>query len=159
MKTFIHGALLLPGGDVIFNLEYFGLVRLNPQSKIIRKLAYRTHHSIFQDGDGKLWVCGAKWCEKSVEKFLGLRPPFMDGMILKVCLNGEIEREMSVLEIIYESEYHNLLFTKGQTTGDILHLNDIEVLSEENANEFDLFQAGDIMVSLRDINAVLVIDG
>lgn len=158
-KTFVHGALLLPGGDVIFNLEYFGLVRLDSQSKIIWKVPYRTHHSIFQDEDGKLWICNAKWREKSVEKFLGLRPPFVDDMILKVSLNGEIEREISILDIIYESEYYSLLFTTGQTTGDILHLNDIEVLSEKNAVTFDLFQAGDIMVSLRDINTVFVIDG
>jgi hypothetical protein len=53
-KTFVHGALLLPNGEVIFSLEYFGLVRPNYGSEIIWKLPYRTHHSIFQDIDDKL---------------------------------------------------------------------------------------------------------
>jgi hypothetical protein len=38
-------------------------------------------------------------------------------------------------------------------------LNDVEVLSERKADAFDLFQAGDIMVSMRHINTVFVIDG
>jgi len=42
---------------------------------------------------------------------------------------------------------------------DITHLNDVEILSEEIADQFPLFNAGDIMVSLRNMSTVLVIDG
>ncbi len=158
-ETFIHGALLLPGGDVIFNLEYFSLVRLNAHSEVVWKLPYRTHHSIFQDDDGKIWVCGNKWHEDPVPEFPGLKPPFQDDIILKVSLDGVIEREISVLQTIYQSGYHNLIFALRRTTGDILHLNDVEVLSERKAHAFDLFQAGDIMVSVKMINTIFVIDG
>jgi hypothetical protein len=42
---------------------------------------------------------------------------------------------------------------------DILHLNDIEILSKDYAGNFNLFKAGDIMISLYYQNTVLVIDG
>ncbi len=155
----IHGALLLPGGDVVFNLDYVGLVRLNTQSEVVWKLPYRTHHSIFQDADGKLWICGAKWHADRVAEFPGMEPPFRDDIILRVSQDGIIDHEISVLRIIYESEFYNLLFATGRTTGDILHMNDVEVLSEQKEDAFDLFNAGDIMISLRHSYAILVIDG
>jgi hypothetical protein len=155
----IHGVLLLPGGDIIFNLDYVGLVRLNASSEIVWKLPYRTHHSVFLDDEGKIWVCGAKWYEDYVSEFPGVKPPFMDDIILKLSLEGVIERAISVLQTIYKSGYYSLIITSRQKTGDILHLNDIELLSKRKEDRFTLFKAGDIMVSVRHINAVFVIDG
>ena len=94
-----------------------------------------------------------------------MKPPFLEDIILKVSPNGNIEREISVLETMYRSGYYGLLFvnmTKGPScynTGDVLHLNDVEVLSKSKAGAFDLFRAGDIMISMRHINTVFVIDG
>jgi hypothetical protein len=69
IKTIIHGTLLLPNGDVLFNFEYFSLVRLNAKSEVVWKLPYRTHHSIFKDENGHFWACGTKCYEK---KFLNI---------------------------------------------------------------------------------------
>ena len=132
-KTCIHGAQLLSNGDIVFNLEYFGLVRMNSDSDIVWKLPYRTHHSIFQDDEGKLWVCGMKMHEKSVEEYIDLKPPFFEDTILKVSTDGVIEREISVLEVIYKSGYYSLIKNSQRNTADILHLNDIEILSEDYA--------------------------
>lgn len=154
--TYVHGTLLLPGGEVIFNLEYFGLVKLNSRSEVIWKLPYRTHHSMFEDDAGSMWVCGLRIHEEAVPQFPDMKPPFWEDTVLKVSLDGVIEREISMLEIIHKSGYHGLL---RFDTGDILHLNDVEVLNEQKARAFDLFEVGDIMVSLRAINTVLVIDG
>jgi hypothetical protein len=146
----------LPSGEVIFNLEYFGLVRLNSRSEVVWKLPYRTHHSIFQDDDGDIWVCGVRIHRDFIPEFPGLEPPFWEETILEVSLEGVIEREISILEVIYKSGYHGLL---RSYSGDFLHLNDVEVLSEQKVDAFDLFQAGDIMVSMRTINTIFVIDG
>jgi hypothetical protein len=42
--------------------------------------------------------------------------------------------------------------------GDVTHLNDIELLSPEMAAAFPQFEAGDVMISLRNLNTVLVYD-
>jgi hypothetical protein len=159
-KTYIQGAILLPGGNVVFNIDYVGLIRLNKESEVVWKLPYRTHHSVFLDDSNSLWVSGRKWRYEASTRFPNLVPPFAEDTILKVSLNGEIEREISILEAIYKSDHKGLLFV-GDTTnsGDVTHLNDVEVLSESLAGAFKQFSAGDIMVSLRNINTVMIIDG
>jgi hypothetical protein len=150
---------MLPGGDVIFNVDYLGLVRLNANSDVVWKLSYRTHHSVFIDDQNKLWVSGRKWRSEQVSKFPNLVPPFVEESILRVSMDGKIEKEISILDIIYKSGYKGLLFIGGTTkSGDVTHLNDVEVLPESKAHAFESFKAGDIMVSLRNINTVLVID-
>ena len=155
-KTYIHGTLLLPNGDIVFNLEFFGLVKMNSNSEIVWRLPYRTHHSIFEDSDGNFWVCRCKCREGRDPEYVGIRPPFYEEMILQVSRKGVVKREISLIEVIFKSGYDGLLRMRS---GDILHLNDVEVLSDQKAPSFDLFQAGDIMVSMRHINTVFVIDG
>jgi hypothetical protein len=155
-RTYIHGVLLLPNGDIVFNLEFFGLVKMNLNSEIVWKLPYRTHHSIFEDSEGDYWVCRCKCRESRVPEYVGIEPPFFEEMILQVSHDGIVKREISLFEVIYKSGYDGLL---RQYNNDILHLNDVEVLSEQLEGVFDLFQAGDIMVSMRHINTVMVIDG
>jgi hypothetical protein len=155
-KTYIHGALLQPGGDIVFNLEFFGLVRLNSNSEVVWKVPLRTHHSVFQDSEGNFWVPRCKCRQARVPEYVGIKAPFYEEMILKVSREGVVKREISLFEVIFRSGYDGLLHIRQ---GDILHLNDIEVLSDQKAGAFDLFQSGDIMVSMRHINTVLVIDG
>jgi hypothetical protein len=154
--TYVHGILLLANGDIVFNLEHFGLVKMNSKSEVVWKLPYRTHHSIFEDSEGNYWVCGSKYHENNIPKYVGLKKPLIEDMIVKVSPEGVIEREISLFEVIYESGYYGII--RGYVE-DILHLNDVEVLNEQKAEAFDLFQAGDIMVSMRHTNSILVIDG
>jgi hypothetical protein len=159
-KTYIHGALLMPGGDVVYNFEHLGLVRLNARSEVVWKLDYRTHHSAFLDDQGAIWVCGAKWHESPVPRFHGLRPPFVEETMLQVSPQGKILREISILESMYGSGLQGLFFfERPYNAGEVTHMNDVEILGEADADAFDLFAAGDIVVSLRDINTVLVVDG
>ncbi len=155
-RTYVHGVLLQSNGDIVFNLEFFGLIKMNSDSEIVWKLPYRTHHSIFEDSDRNYWVCRCKCRESRIPEYVGIKPPFYEEMILQVSPEGVVKREISLFEVIYKSGYDGLLRLRS---GDMLHLNDIEILSEQLASVFDLFQAGDIMVSMRHINTVLVIDG
>jgi len=155
-ETAIHGVVAFPNGDIIFNLEDFSLVKMNANSEVIWKVPYRTHHSVFQDDQGKIWTSGLRWREDKANEYPDLEPPFVEDTILKVSSDGDIEREINLLKVIYDSGYEGLI--RGKTK-DILHLNDVEVLSEQKAEFFDDFDAGDIMVSLRNINTIFVIDG
>jgi hypothetical protein len=102
-------------------------------------------------------VCGTKSHERNSPQYVGLKPPFFEDTILKVSPEGVIEREISLLEVIYKSGHVGLL---RQHTGDILHLNDVEVLDKDKADAFkNIFEAGDIMVSMRHANTICVIDG
>jgi hypothetical protein len=162
--TEIHGAVLLPGGDVVFNFDRYGLQRLDACGEIVWKLPYMTHHSVFVGDDGNLWVPGVRYHAGPAPALPGIVPPFEEDTVLEVSPDGEILREISLLELFYANELEALLFANGLHTidggshKDLLHLNDIDVLSASNAGAFPLFEAGDIMISLRNLNLLLVID-
>jgi hypothetical protein len=162
--TEIHGAVLLPSGDVVFNFDRYGLQRLDACGEVVWKLPYMTHHSVFVSEDGNLWVPGLRYHTEPVSSLPGIVPPFEEDTVLEVSPDGEILREISLLELFYANELQALLFANGLDTfdaashRDLLHLNDIEILSTSDAAAFPLFNAGDIMVSLRELNLVMVID-
>jgi hypothetical protein len=157
-NNYIHGIWLLENGDIVFNIEYLGLVRMNACSEIVWKLPYRTHHSVFADDDGNFWVSGLKWTEYRKDEYWHLQPPFVDETLVKVSADGEILREIDVLKAIYDSGFEGLMVTSHRTK-DVTHLNDVEVLSNALAPAFKSFNSGDLLVSLRNLNAIFVIDG
>jgi hypothetical protein len=163
--NYVHGCFLFDNGDVIFNIEYMGLVRMNAAGEIIWKLPYRTHHSVHRDESGNFWVCGLKWIEDTPEgrerlkRFPGLKTPVAEDFALKVSGDGKILKEISILEALYKSGYKQLLWRmRSDQSGDILHTNDVEPLRSDMADQYALFDAGDIVVSSRHINSIFVID-
>ena len=163
--NYIHGCYLFDNGDVIFNIEYMGLVRMNAEGKVLWTLPYRTHHSVSRDQDGHFWVCGLQWIEDDPEGWMRLNqypdltPPVAEDFALKVSEEGEILHEISLLRVLYENGYQQLIRQmSGKRTDDILHANDIEPLSSGLANRYPLFKAGDVVVSCRYLNAVFVMD-
>lgn len=167
--TMIHGIVLFPNGDIVFNLEDRGLARMDRCGEVLWRLPYRTHHAVTTDEGGKLWVVGLKQPSTDPDpRFPGLRPPYRHETILQVDPDtGQILQEISLLEVIYRSRYEGVLFADGSEwpgdrnrgVSDPLHANHVEVLSSELAPAFPLFAPGDILVSLRNINLVAVLDG
>ena len=102
--NYIHGTYLFENGDILFNIEYLGLTRMNAKGDILWKLPYRTHHSIDRDETGHFWVCGMKWVEDNEagrerqKRFPGLRFPFAEEYALQVSEDGKILKEISLLE-------------------------------------------------------------
>lgn len=165
-RLHIHGAELLPDGRLVLNFEYLGLVGFDACGGVLWKLAHRTHHSVHHSHDGTFWVPGRQWVEDS--RHPGLPVPHADDTVLQVSPDGRILREISILDAIYRSGYQGLLFATRQdkpigsrddNEGDLLRLNDVETLEPEMTAAFPMFAAGDIMVSLRQINTILVLDG
>ena len=168
--TNIHGAVVMANGDLVFNFESKGLVRLDRDGKVIWRLPYLTHHSVHLHDDGNLWVSGTKYQTEKVDRLPNLIPPFYEETILEISPEGEILREWYVADLLRKNGYKGLLYQGslnnentliqgddrllGKT--DILHLNDVEPFSTKMQPGF--FQPGDVMVSLRNINTVFVFD-
>lgn len=160
-NNFVHGSYLFPNGDVLFNVEYLGLFRVDACGETVWKLPYRTHHSIALDEEGNAWVSGLTWVEASSEAattFPGLRAPFARETALKISPDGQILVEIDLLDALYNSDLRYLFFRHGRgATVDITHLNDVEALSEEMAIHFPMFDPGDLLVSFRNLNLIAVL--
>jgi hypothetical protein len=157
-ENYVHGTYLFENGDLILNVEYLGLIRINACSEIVWKLPYRTHHSVDRDDDGNFWVAGLNWRESRIDSYVHLKPPFVDETLLKVSPDGELLEEIFVLESLYASGYQGF-FADIIPKFDITHVNDVEVLGAEMADNFSQFETGDIMVSMRHLSLVIVLDG
>ena len=160
--NYIHGSYLFPGGDVLFNVEFMGLVRMNPRGEVVWTLDRRTHHSVTRTAGGDFWVCGMRWIETAQQqqgRFRGLALPLVEDYALKVSPDGAVLQEVSMLGALFDAGMKDRIWrVGGMRDGDILHMNDVEPLPAAIADGYPLFEAGDLLVSLRNIDTVLVVD-
>jgi hypothetical protein len=161
----VTGALLLPDGAAIFTFGYAGLVKLDWCGRVIWKHAYPTHHSIFRAEDGTLWVPSIKHVYPAGARtpFANIVGPFIEDSVLQLDEGGRILREISVAELLMHNELESVLLANGVTatrnlTDDYTHLNKVALLASQDAPAFPQFEAGDALLSLRNLNLILVFD-
>lgn len=160
----IHGALALPDGSIVFNFEYGGLVKLDHSGSVLWKIAQPTHHSVELSHDGSLWVPGRRYYRKGeASPFPPFNTPFSEDTILNVSQDGSILKEISVPRIFYKNNLESLLTATGHSLRagmkwdyELVHLNKIEELPEAIAHRFPMFEAGDLALSIRKLNLILV---
>lgn len=162
----IHGAVALQDGSIVFNFEYGGIVKLNRCGKKLWSIPTQSHHSIEVSEKGGFWVPGRIISSGNnpspYPPFAGL---LKEDTIMKVTADGKIEKELSVAKLLYNNGFESLLTSTGevfksnkQWDHEIVHLNKITELKSNIANDFPLFNTGDLLLSLRTYNMLLVLD-
>jgi hypothetical protein len=165
-NTDTHGALILPDGSVLFNFEYCGLVKLDRCGNVVWKLERETHHSVERAETGGFWVPSRRHhLKESKTPFPPFDPPFMEDTILHVSEEGNVLKELSVPKIFYQNGLEALITASGHWYDltinwdrEIVHLNKIAELSSKVAKKFSMFDAGDLILSIRESNLIMVID-
>ncbi|HEX5050319.1 MAG TPA: arylsulfotransferase family protein [Planctomycetota bacterium] len=161
--NYVHGSYLFENGDVLFSIEYLGLVRMNAAGEVIWKLDRRTHHSVTRNERGNFWVPSARWLEGPTDvanRFPGLTPPLAEDIALEVTPDGTVVREASVLAAIFANPVtRRAIWTVGTQRGaDLLHVNDVEELPTAMAAAYATLKAGDLLVSVRELDLVFAMD-
>ena len=87
---------------------------------------------------------------------------------MRVSEDGEVLTEISVPKLFYDNGLEALLTATGhwfissksefRWDQEIVHLNKIEELSSAIAKDFPMFDAGDLAISIRELNLVMVIN-
>jgi hypothetical protein len=162
-NTGVQGAWIFPDGSVLFNFEGLGSARLDRCGSVKWTLAEMTHHSVDVSADGAFWIPSLRYLEDK-RRYPGLTPPFDEDMILKVSQAGRVLQQISVLDLFFKNGLQPILFANGLATTEvpgthtIVHLNEIEELKPSMASRFPKFAAGDLLLSLRNYNLVMVVD-
>jgi hypothetical protein len=167
----LHGVLIQPDGSVVLNYEYSGTVKLSRCGETVWTLAHPTHHSIeFAEGGG-YWIPGHRFISGAESE--GFPPftrmdtneTFYDDLILRVTKDGVIAEQISVARILYDNGLEPVMtaggysFRPNGTWGhELVHVNKIGELPSSIADAFQGFEAGDLVLSLRGYNLVLVVD-
>lgn len=167
-KSNFDGFHLFPNGDLILVLEYVGAVRVNSCGEVLWQLKEGNHHYFSQAEDGSFWMPGTSSerrtsTEQYPDGFPGIDKPVWLDQILNVTGEGEVRRKINVLDVLYSNDLERYI-VKGLGSSadgvkpDVVHLNDVEPLPSTKADEYPLFEAGDLVVSLRRPSLVFVFD-
>lgn len=168
MELSIHGAALFPDGDVVLNVGGGALSRLDRCGNFIYATAMEAHHSVDLLADGSVLTLG-QWREtghrpERPQVVAGPDGYYLDDTLAHVSGDGQILEERSLIDVLHQSDLAGLLLLGGGSSyrsnvTDPLHANDAELLTEELAPAFSMFEAGDILVSMRNLATLAVIDG
>ncbi|MDP9199573.1 MAG: arylsulfotransferase family protein, partial [Pseudomonadota bacterium] len=160
-----HGALIQPDGSVVFVFEYMGLVKLDRCGQLEWKVATPAHHSVERAESGGYWVPGRKYVlEEATSRFPPFTVPYSEDTVLRISPDGKVLEERSLVELFYRAGKEAWLTVRPGTEpnqnmdGEILHLNKVAELDSVRAANFPMFAAGDLLLSIRGLNMILVTD-
>jgi hypothetical protein len=170
----IHGAHLFPNGDILAILEGGnfpfggGLVKLDKDSKVLWTVARNAHHSLEVQPDGRIVVLSQEFRDNGVpachDFFIG---PSYDDQIIIVSSDGQVLDTFSIFEALCRSEHRTMLMPQGTPAekprptphpDDPTHANNVQVITPAQAQVFPMGNAGDYLVSYRELNMIAVID-
>lgn len=161
----VHGIQIHPNGDVVLNFEYFGTVRLSRCGEVVFRIDHPTHHSLELAEGGGYWIPGRRSLPEGDTTYYPFVGPARVDLILKVDEHGKIVSEVAIPKIFENSGLTHILTASGETFGpfhmwdeEIVHVNKITELTADLAPAFPQFAVGDLLVSMRTYNLLMVVD-
>ena len=160
-------ARLFPNGDLLAVLGAtshtpwgFGIVKLDKDSNIIWKFLKQAHHDVDVGPDGKIYAALHTVETEAWPELTRIRTPFIDDQVVVLNPDGEELQSVSILAAVLDSDYQSILqfADPNQPKGDFLHLNSINYLDVDAARAFPGAEAGDVLISLRQIDVLAVLD-
>ena len=161
---------LFENGDLILGrYESKGLFRINKDGKILWNKNYYNHHWISLD-DENLYVPGTLFIDRQ-----DLKDKIYEGSFVKNCKsehksrfgtimivdkkNGELKKEIFLIDAFYkDSKSREIIEKFSYNCNDTFHLNDVRVLTNQEAKFFYNGQKGDFLVSFRHLDMIALID-
>ena len=151
-----HAMEILPDGTALVSFDWLGFVaRIDACGDAIWGKDGYYHHSFSPASDGGIWTWyGAETAYGQVQDILKFDP-----------LTGEDITRISLNELIKKSPKNALVFSMfpdfpfvpdSENPLDIFHPNDVEELMPDMAPAFPQFDEGDLMLSIRELDMVLV---
>lgn len=154
-------AELLPNGDVLVIVKDRRLARYDQESRLKWSVKGRFHHDLWIH-EGEIYVLA-----REIETIESIHPkiPILVDVIRVFSMDGELRREISVLEALRRSKFAFLLPSvshkrdskKGRAL-DVLHTNHVEVLDGSRDERGPMYAAGNVLVSMRNINAIAILE-
>jgi hypothetical protein len=166
---YIEKAHLLPGGDLLALYVAIGtspwgmgLVRIDRDGEIVWKYLAQTHHDFDVGTDGRIYALTHEIRDDVVPGHQHLKPPRIDDYAVVLSPEGKELQKVWLLGALADSPYATMLSTVpwyiAEGKGDYLHTNSIDVVTDEQAARAPFAEAGQVLLSLREIGAVALLD-
>lgn len=161
-STFLHGLEILSDGSLVANFEVQSTFRMDVCGDLVWKLDNQGHHSVTLASDNTLWVSAEDHIQNEPTGIIAHRAPYRSYLLQQIDLDGNVLRTINLAELLLKNGLDGLLLARAVTgphvwtNGDTLHLNDVEAFP--SGVESAVFNAGDLIVSLRNLNTLLGVD-
>ena len=175
-----NAAILAPDGSPIIALGRRGLAKVTRCGELSLYVDKMLHHDLTRAEGGGHWALGVRELDRSTApadllppftsaKFHGLSPvqlealeaapTIRDDTVVRLGPGGEVLLELSIARLLYDSGLQRIfgrLHKEGSE--EPVHANGVHELSAELAPAFPMFEAGDLLLSLRNLHMLLVVD-
>ncbi|OFX01010.1 MAG: hypothetical protein A3E78_15450 [Alphaproteobacteria bacterium RIFCSPHIGHO2_12_FULL_63_12] len=153
----VHGDYLYPNGDLLVVIDAVGMARIGACGNIIWKKRNGAHHSIDIDDDGFIWTPHGGLIYDDWR--LAGTPVKVDRIAKIDPATGEVIESFELAKILLDAGLEGIVKSNVPRPKDVFHMNDVEILKKSMAPAFPMFAAGDIMLSGRNTNAIIILDG
>lgn len=172
-RIYWRSAHLYPNGDVLVQFYAagatpygYGLAKVDRDSELLWSYPRNVHHDMYVAEDGTIYTIDQAFRDTREDPVPGnehLDPELLEDFIVKLSPEGEELQRVAVFDALASSGYQHVisLHTLGREEGaswDPLHTNSLTLLSEEFAAHHELFEPGQVMISMRSIDTVAVVD-
>jgi hypothetical protein len=162
-----HGMALSADGSVIFNFDNLGTVKLDKCGAVVWTVDRRTHHTITPNPDGSFWIPARRDARLLDDRVLLQDRSRLDfskadgrheDTLLHVGPDGAVLEEISALKGLLDGRFAAELYDVREiSVTDPTHLNDIEVVTAALAAKIPGVEAGDLLVSLRELHMLAIL--
>jgi hypothetical protein len=178
------GCHVYPNGDllVVFHglkkvTNGYGLAKLDKDSHVLWKYAGHVHHDVDVGPDGTIYAIQHELVQSMPPGLEFIHTPTLVDSLVLLSPEGELRRKpISLLEALRDSPHADFLdalksrpksaspgltmrhFDEDVKKGDVLHTNFVQVLTRALAPKFPQFKAGQVLISMRHLDALGVLD-
>ncbi|MDH5755340.1 MAG: arylsulfotransferase family protein [Nitrospinota bacterium] len=161
-------AWLYPNGDVLAIYEAngdtpwgYGLAKLDKDSNVLWSFAERTHHDMFVDEEGKIYLLTHRILKNPPRYMNFVEAPYIDDSIVILSPEGKELDRISIVEAYHRSIFMNDLYMLAfgrQYDGNFLHVNTVKVIPQKMDGVLPFLKKGYITIASRNLNIAGVID-
>ena len=152
---FWRRARLLPDGDLLVLVQGAGVFRLDRRSRLLWASRVPAYNDLVPLPDG-----GVLTLTKEARHIprLGAGGPVLEDFLVELDERGRVRRRVSILRALLASPWASWLLEREQDDPDLLHGNAVVPLDGRDAEAVPAFAAGNVLLSLREIDALVVMD-
>lgn len=164
--VWFRNAVVYPNGDLLVVYEAvgdtpygYGLVRLDRNSELLWSYFGRAHHDVAVGPAGRIYALTQEIVDEPLEGYDNVSSPRLDDFLVILSPDGEELKKISLLDAVARSQFRYLLHTvSSYAVEDVLHTNSVDVIDEETAGNFAFGRPGQVLLSMRSLNTILVLD-
>ncbi|MGQ0632998.1 MAG: arylsulfotransferase family protein [Planctomycetaceae bacterium] len=179
------GLYVYPNGDLLATFQGggcwpygIGIAKFDVDSNLLWKYEHLNHHWFSVADDGRIYTSAHRVVESPYvlgdtnAQLAAKEGKLLSDILLILSPDGEPLEEVSLLDAFAEAGWVGLF--QGATepeaadrpsdrvetvSWDPLHLNEVRVVTQEQARSFPMLKAGDVLLSFRSINTIGILDG